>query len=168
MEEIHQTRDIRNRDLNIWPRYTAAQTGLRNYWYPVMWSRSLRRKPVTIQLCGEPIMLIRKHGKVYGLFDQCPHRGIPLSVGRQEFSGTWTCRYHGWTFDLETGILKAALTDGPDSPICGKVRVKTYPIEERAGLVWVYVGEEPPPPVEAVIPAEFLHPEAVVVGRITV
>jgi phenylpropionate dioxygenase-like ring-hydroxylating dioxygenase large terminal subunit len=157
----------RQRRLSIWPRYNGAKLGLRNYWYPVMWSRKLGAKPVAIELCGEPIMLVRRNGRPFAFFDQCPHRGIPLSVGREEFPGTWTCRYHGWTFELETGILKAALTDGPDSPICGKVRVKTYPVQERAGLVWVYVGEEPAPPVEDDIPEEFLQPGVVVVGRIT-
>src|SRR5262249_14470507 len=82
--------------------------------------------------------------------------------------GTWSCRYHGWTYDLETGVLKAALTDGPDSPICGKVRVRTYPVEERAGLVWIWMGAEAPTvPLEADIPEEFLGPDTVVVGRIT-
>jgi nitrite reductase/ring-hydroxylating ferredoxin subunit len=105
---------------------------------------------------------------VYAFYDQCPHRGIPLSVGRQEFPGTWTCRYHGWTFDNATGVLKAALTDGPDSPICEKVRVRTYPVEERAGLLWVWMGEGAPVPIEEDIPDDFLKPTAVIVGRITV
>jgi phenylpropionate dioxygenase-like ring-hydroxylating dioxygenase large terminal subunit len=152
---------------HAWPRYAAAATGLRNYWYPLMWSRDLTHRPVARKLCGDPIMLIREHGKPYAFYNQCPHRGIPLSVGRQDFPGTWSCRYHGWVFDLATGTLKAALTDGPDSPICGKVRAKTYPVEDRAGLVWVYVGDEPPPPVEADVPREFLAPDAVVVGRIS-
>lgn len=156
------------RRTSIWPRYDAARTGLRNYWYPIMWSWNLGRKPAAIQLCGEPIVLVREGDKAYALFDQCPHRGVPLSVGRQEFPGTWTCRYHGWTYDLETGILKAVLTDGPDSPICGKVRVKTYPVEERAGLIWIYMGENDPPPVETDIPEELLHPDAVILGRITI
>src|SRR5205823_3267343 len=118
-------------------------------------------------LCGERIVLLRDGSKAYGLADTCPRRGVPLSVGLQEFPGTLTCRYHGWTFCLQTGVLKAALTDGPESPICGKVRVQTYPVEERAGLVWVYVGDEPPPPVEADIPEAFLHEDAVIVGRMS-
>jgi phenylpropionate dioxygenase-like ring-hydroxylating dioxygenase large terminal subunit len=95
---------------------------------------------------------------------------VPLShpMASQEFPGTWTCCYHGWTFDLETGTLVAAITDGPDSPICGKVAVRTYPVEERIGLVWIYLGDaESPPPVEADIPSELLATDAVVVGRRT-
>ena len=158
---------LRQRDLHVWPRYEAAAQGLPNYWYPLTWSRAVGRKPVTLQLLGQPLMLLREQGRVYAFHDQCPHRGTPLSVGRQDFPGTWSCRYHGWCFDLASGVLKAALTDGPDSPICGKVRAQTYPVEERAGLVWVYVGNEPAPPVEADIPEAFLHEDAVIVGRIT-
>jgi len=119
---------------------------------------------------GETVMLIREQGKVRALNDRCPHRGVPLShpMATQEFPGTWTCCYHGWTFDLDTGTLVAAITDGPDSPICGKVAVRTYPVEERAGVVWLYVGDgEPAAPVEADIPSELLAPDAVVLGRIT-
>src|SRR5215467_8730313 len=100
----------------ILPRYDASATGLKNYWYPVTWSHRIANKPLAVQMLDESIMLLRDKGRVYAFLDQCPHRGVPLSIGRQEFPRTWTCRYHGWTFDLETGTLKAALTDGPDSP----------------------------------------------------
>jgi phenylpropionate dioxygenase-like ring-hydroxylating dioxygenase large terminal subunit len=130
-----------------------------------------------LTLLGEKIVFIRdrQSGKAYALHDRCPHRGVPLSLGagilgqrtcsRQEFPGTLSCGYHGWTFDLASGVLVAALTDGPDSPIRGKVRVRTYPVEERAGLVWVYVGDDVPPPVEEDVPAELLRPDAAVEGR---
>jgi nitrite reductase/ring-hydroxylating ferredoxin subunit len=149
---------------SIWPRYNEAVLGLRNYWYPVMPAGKLGGRPVQVKLCGEKIMLMRHRGRPYALHDRCPHRGVPLSAGRREFPGMITCAYHGWTYDLKTGELAAVLTDGPDSPICGKanVRVKPYPVEERAGLIWVYVGDEPPPPVEVDIPAELLAPNVVI------
>ena len=159
------------RDWANWPRYEAAVLGFRDYWYPVTWSRKVTKKPLAITLGGEQIMLIRDAGTVYALHDRCPHRGVPLSheMASQEFPGTWSCCYHGWTFDLATGVLVAAITDGPDSPICGKVAVRTYPVEERLGLVWVFLGDSPtPPPVESDIPSELLAADAVVVGRRTV
>ena len=149
------------------PRYDSAVLGFENYWYPVMFSRRLGHTPVKLRLFGEDIMFVRDGGTAYALLDRCPHRGIPLSLGRQEFPGTFTCRYHGWTFDLASGTLVAALTDGPDSPMCGKAHARTYPLAERAGIVWMYKGEGPPPPVEAHIPAEMLQPDTVVEGRIT-
>lgn len=151
-----------------WPLYEAAREGLEEYWYPVAFSKQLKRRPMTVRILNQPIMLKRENGRVHALYDQCPHRGVPLSLGRQEFPASWTCRYHGWTFDLKSGELRAALTDGPDSAICGKVRVRTMPVEERAGLIWVYMGEADPPPVEDDIPSEFLEKDAVVVGKVSV
>jgi phenylpropionate dioxygenase-like ring-hydroxylating dioxygenase large terminal subunit len=149
-----------------YPRYSAAELGFRNYWYPVLFARELRERPVAITLCGEKIALFRDRGRVYALHDRCPHRGVPLSVGRREHPGTISCIYHGWTYNLASGNLVAVITDGPDSPICGKanVAVQTYPVAVRKGLIWVYLGEEPPPPVEADIPAEMLHPDTLVLG----
>ena len=155
------------RRTSIWPRYDAAVTGLRNYWYPATFSQAVGKRPVALQILDQQLVFIREQGRVRALFNQCPHRGVPLSVGRREFPGTWTCRYHGWTFDLDSGVLDAVITDGPDSPICGKVRVKTYPVEERAGMIWVYMGDGEPPPVEADIPSELLRPDTVVLGRIS-
>ena len=142
-----------------WPRYDAAGLGFRHYWYPVLFSRQVGGKPRALTLCGERIVLVRDQaGRVRALHDRCPHRGVPLSQGRCAFPGMITCAYHGWTYDLASGDLVAALTDGPDSPIAGRasVRVATYPVEERGGLVWVYVGDAPAPPVEADVPAEFV------------
>ncbi len=151
-----------------WPRYAAADQGFRNYWYPVLESRRLGRRPKAVKVAGEKILLMREGGKVRALNDRCPHRGVPLSAGRREFPGTITCIYHGWTYRLDSGELVAALTDGPDSPICGKagVRVQTYPVEDRAGIIWVYVGDLPAPALEEDVPAEFLTAEATVVPMI--
>lgn len=158
------------RDWSTWPRYEAAVLGFREYWYPVAWSRKIGAKPTPVQALGQKIMLVRDDGVVRALHDRCPHRGVPLShkMASQEFPGTWSCCYHGWTFDLETGVLVAAITDGPESPICGKVAVRTYPVHEQRGLVWVWMGDGEPRPFADDVPAELLDPKAVVVGRITV
>jgi phenylpropionate dioxygenase-like ring-hydroxylating dioxygenase large terminal subunit len=161
-EERHSA--SRTEMASLFPRYSAAVLGFRNYWYPVLLARDLGRKPKAIKLCGEKIVLVRDQGRVYALHDRCPHRGVPLSAGRREFPGMLTCAYHGWTYDLATGRLEVVLTDGPDSPICGKANVRTYPVEERAGLIWVYIGDEPRPPVEQDIPTELLRPNTVLEG----
>lgn len=150
------------------PRYDSAVRGIPGYWHPVMQSGALREgKPKSLKLFGEQIMFLRERGAVYALRDRCPHRGIPLSLGRQEFCGTYTCRYHGWTFDLKNGALVAALTDGPDSAVVGKAHVTTYPVAERVGIVWMFHGDGSPPPVEDHIPVEMLAPDAVIESRIT-
>lgn len=153
-----------------YPRYDDADLGLRGYWYPAMLGRRLRKKPEAITLCGEEIVFFRdEDGRVYACENRCPHRGVPLSLGVREFPGTVTCIYHGWTYDLKTGDLVAALTDGPDSPICFSkgVRVPVFPTEERNGLIWVFVGDGEAPPLEEQIPGDLLDKNSIVIGRIT-
>ena len=148
-----------------WPAYDAADTGLRNYWYPVEWSSQVERSPRGVRLLAENVVLMRDAaGKAHALADRCPHRGVPLSLGKEEFPDTVTCAYHGWTYSLESGELVAVITDGPDSPICGKVRVQTYPTEERLGLVWVFVGDREPHPLSAQLPEELDDPPPMGIG----
>ncbi|WP_409463711.1 aromatic ring-hydroxylating oxygenase subunit alpha [Amycolatopsis sp. GA6-003] len=154
-------------DWSSWPHYQAAAAGFRGYWYPVGHASHFTGKPRQITLLDEKIVLVRDGGAVYALKDRCPHRGVPLSQGNQQFPGTISCPYHGWTFDLKSGALKAVITDGPGSPICGKVAQPTYPVEERLGLVWVFVGDgEAAPPIDEQLPEELVGNAAVVGSRI--
>jgi len=155
-------------DWQSWPVYDGATLGLRDYWYPVEWSSQVGRSPVGRELCGERIVLQRDGDDgVHALHDRCPHRGVPLSMGKEEFPGTVTCPYHAWTFDLASGELVAVITDGPDSPMCGKVKVRTYPCEEFLGLVWVFMGDREPHPLAEQLPEELVGaPPLAVGGRI--
>lgn len=155
-------------DWSSWPRYDDAELGFRDYWYPVMWAEQVGKKPVPVELLGERIVLVREKDEIFGLHDRCPHRGVPLSLGRRQYEGTISCPYHGWTYELDSGRMCAALTDGPDSPINNKVSVTTYPVEQRLGLVWIYVGDaqgDDVPPVERDIPDELLDNDFVMGGR---
>jgi phenylpropionate dioxygenase-like ring-hydroxylating dioxygenase large terminal subunit len=165
---LDQNRDRRSRT-SPWPRYDEAALGFRNYWYPAMLSRKLGRLPVGLKILGENLLFTRYQDKCFAIEDRCAHRGIPLSVGRCEFPGTntITCRYHGWTFDVGSGMCVAALTDGPDSPIVGKAKVRTYAVEERSGLIWVFIGDAEPPPLHEDVPEELLRPDSVIGLRVT-
>jgi len=155
---------LQQRSRGHWPLYDSADLGFRNYWYPAMFSRGLKKKPIKVKLLGDDLLFVRQGGKVFALEDRCAHRGVPLSLGRCDFQGTWTCRYHGWVYDVSSGRLVAALTDGPDSPIVGKVAVRTYPVEERAGILWVWMGEGKPVAIEEDIPSEVIDPKNTVIG----
>ena len=152
-------------DWSSWPTYEAAVGGLENYWYPVLWSSEVRDAPVARRVCGHDIVLQREpDGTVRALHDRCLHRGVPLSQGTQEFPGTVSCPYHGWTYRLRDGELVAVITDGPDSPMCGKAVLRTYPTAEAAGLVWVFVGDDDPHPLTEQLPDELADPPPYAVG----
>jgi phenylpropionate dioxygenase-like ring-hydroxylating dioxygenase large terminal subunit len=155
-------------DWTAWPTYDAATIGFANWWYPVAWANQVTQRPTGVTVCGERIMLQREGATVYALHDRCQHRGVALSLGRREFPGTVSCAYHGWTYRLTDGELCAVITDGPDSPVCGKARVRTYPVEERIGLVWVFVGDEEPHAIDEQLPEELVGETFSVGGRIDV
>ena len=149
--------------------YEAAVLGFRNYWYPVFTSSQVNEKAKAMTLLGDDLFFVRRQGKVYALNNECPHRGTRFThpLGKYYFKGTptITCGYHGWTFDVTNGMCVAVPTEGPTSQVPGKVRLRTYPVEERAGIVWVWVGEQEPVPVEDDIPKALLLDNAVVKVR---
>jgi nitrite reductase/ring-hydroxylating ferredoxin subunit len=148
--------------------YERAVLGFRNYWYPIAQSRQVSNRPLRRILLGDPIALFRRRGTVYATIDECPHRGARISVGKDEFPGTTTiaCRFHGWVFDVaQGGMCVAALTDGPDSPVAGKIRLRIFPTEERKGIVWVWMGKGAPVPLEDDVPNLLLRDATIVKVR---
>jgi phenylpropionate dioxygenase-like ring-hydroxylating dioxygenase large terminal subunit len=47
------------------------------------------------------------------------------------------------------------------------VRVSSYPVEERKGLIWVFIGDRQPPPFEEDVPEDILDEKAVLGIRVT-
>lgn len=141
---------------SVYDRWPLPILGFRNYWYPALKSQDLRGKPVRIQMLGEWLVVWRDRGKPYALVDRCAHRGARLSEGRVQFPGTGTisCPYHGWTFD-GGGQCRAAIVEGPGSPLPPKVRVRSFPIEERHGVVWAWMGEGAPVSLDEDLPKPF-------------
>lgn len=143
-------------------KWRMPEMGFRNYWYPVILSRDLKKRPVRRRLLGEDIVFWRDGGKVHALADRCPHRGASLSQGHLRFpgSGTISCPYHGWTFD-GSGQLRACIQEGPNSVMPPKVKTKAYPVEDRIGVVWVWIGDMEPVAVEEDLPIAMKAPGVV-------
>ena len=134
-------------------RWNIPEQGFRSYWYPVMLASELGKRPIKRRLLGEDIAFWRDGGKVNAIADRCPHRGASISRGHIRFpgSGTVSCPYHGWTFDGQ-GQLRACIQEGPNSLMAGKVKTKSYPVEERLGVVWAWIGDMEPVSIEEDLP----------------
>ncbi len=146
--------DLQSSPTSSAPIQDLPLLGYRNYWYPLVEASRVGRRPLPIRVLGEDIVLFPgKGGKVAALVDRCPHRGTMLSRGRILFPGTISCGYHGWTFN-ERGDCVAAIVEGPDSRLPGNVRVRSYPTEERFGILWAFIGEGEPPPLDEDLPPE--------------
>ena len=132
---------------------TACGDLMRRYWQPAGLSEELPSggKPVPVRLLGEDLVLFRDEQGRPGLLGlHCPHRGADLSYGRVEDGGL-RCIYHGWLFDIQGHCL-----DQPGEPAGHNARLRihhrSYPCQERGGLIFAYLGPgEPPglPPYEA-------------------
>ena len=131
--------------------------GFREYWYPALLKKDVgTKKPVCVKMLGEDIVFFRgKQDKIYALSDWCPHRSARLSQGESLFPGTITCEYHGYTFD-GAGACVAGLIESADSPMMGKMKAKSYPTAEHQGIVYAWMGETEPVPLEDDLPPEIV------------
>jgi len=116
--------------------YSVAH--LPDQWFPLAEARELRARPLARALHGVPLVLFRgADGAPAALVDRCPHRNVPLSLGRCTPEGELACAYHGWRFD-GTGACRAVpgLPAG-EGGAQGRAAVRHAAIE-RDGLVWVW------------------------------
>ncbi len=129
-------------------RNTPMGEMLRRYWHPVGLAADASATPRQVRALGEDLILFRDGAGQPGLLHaRCCHRGTTLYYGRVEAAGIRCC-YHGWLFDTEGHCL-----DQPCEPEGGRQRARIrqpwYPVQERYGLIFAYMG---PPERKPVLP----------------
>jgi phenylpropionate dioxygenase-like ring-hydroxylating dioxygenase large terminal subunit len=130
---------------------------LNNFWYAVEFSNEIDNKPQLIQLLvGEAsrqetrqIVLYRTtDGKIQAIANTCIHRGAALVNG-------WTkgncivCPYHGWEYQPD-GTCTNIPSHLPGMTIPKQAQMKTYPVQDKYGWIWLYLGEGVPPELPAI------------------
>ncbi len=107
-----------------------------NAWYVAAWTAEVGEEPLGRRVCDQPIVLYRDtDGAAIALSDRCAHRGYPLSAGNV-CDGMIRCGYHGFGYD-SSGACR--LVPG-QSNIASRLAVRSYPIAERDGWIWVWPG----------------------------
>ena len=108
----------------------------KNAWYVACTPDEIAARPLGRQVCGEKIVFYRgEGGKVAAVEDFCPHRGAPLSLGVVR-DGKLVCGYHG----LEMGCEGKTISM-PGQRVRGFPCIRSYPVEERHGFIWVWPGD---------------------------
>jgi vanillate O-demethylase monooxygenase subunit len=108
----------------------------KNTWYVACTPDEIDEKPLGRKICGESIVFYRgAQGQVAALDDFCPHRGAPLSLGTVT-EGKLVCGYHG----LEMGCDGKTVAM-PGQRVRGFPPIRSYPVVERYGFVWVWTGD---------------------------
>ena len=114
-----------------------------NIWYTAAFSKAVTDGPRHVKMLGRDFVLFRDAGgTAHCLSNVCCHRGAPLDQGTCHGDGTLSCCQHGWRFggDGRCSEIPAA-PEGAQIPKAA--RVDSYPVEERYGMIWVLLGDEP-------------------------
>lgn len=128
---------------------------LKNAWYAVATCESIQDTPQKVSVHGEAILLYRdNHGTVSAMDAYCPHRGCDLSLGRVDGDGL-VCPYHGWRFSTDGRCIHIP-ANRAGFPIPDFYRVKTYPVQDAVGLIWVYTNPDLP---QEEVPSLLVFPE---------
>lgn len=126
-------------------KFTSAEDylehGLRDLWHPVLSSWEVATSPVGITRLGENIVVWRdSKGEVHALEDRCPHRGARLSLG-WNLGDRVACWYHGVEVAGDGVVVDVPAVN--NCPLEGMKCVKSYPVKELNGAIFLWFGVDP-------------------------
>ncbi|WP_017306930.1 aromatic ring-hydroxylating oxygenase subunit alpha [Spirulina subsalsa] len=126
-----------------------------NHWYVVARSPEVTTGPLGVTLWKQKIVLYRDtQGQVQALEDRCPHRQVQLSTGKVA-GDHLECVYHGWQFDGQGHCVEVPyLAANQKLPQC---KIKTYPVQEQDGFIWLFPGDQDATQVELMGVPEWDH-----------
>ncbi|MGD1860750.1 MAG: Rieske 2Fe-2S domain-containing protein [Leptolyngbyaceae cyanobacterium] len=115
------------------------------FWYPVAFSHEITaERPHGTRLLDERLVLYRTpEGTVIAAQDLCLHRGAHLSKGWIE-GDRLVCPYHGVQYDSAGQCV--CIPAEPRTSIPRRLKIRTYPVMERYGLVWTRLNDNGPVP----------------------
>ena len=119
---------------------------LRRYWQPAALGDELKggRPVVPVTLLGERLVLFRDNEGELGLIGRhCLHRGADLCFGRREDNGL-RCPFHGWLYGRDGRCLEQP-GEPEGSEMHKRIGATSYPVVERNGIVFAYLGPDEPP-----------------------
>jgi phenylpropionate dioxygenase-like ring-hydroxylating dioxygenase large terminal subunit len=122
-------------------------------WYWTIRSTQVKRgQVIPFNLMGEELAIYRgKDNRVVVLDAYCPHMGAHLAEGKVE-GNSLRCFFHYWKYDANGNCTEIPSTGGCPAI---KVKARTWPVEEKYGLVWIWTGEAPRYPIPYVPELQF-------------
>ena len=128
-----QQSNLRERDKNII-----------NNWYIACLANELpKASPIQRTIYDKSYVLYRDlEGNPTCLLNRCLHRLTQMHTGRV-IDGKLMCPYHGWTYDKEGNVTHIP-SEGPESKPKKAMCNKALPTVEQDGVIWVWMGDEPP------------------------
>jgi phenylpropionate dioxygenase-like ring-hydroxylating dioxygenase large terminal subunit len=114
-----------------------------NFWYPIATCQEVtNNQPLRVKLlCLDFVAFRDSDGNAHVLSDTCIHRGAALGEGKIRGNNI-QCPYHGWQYD---GAGRCALIPslGTDEKPPARAKVDSYPVQEKYGIVFAFLGDLP-------------------------
>ena len=125
-------------------------------WWAMALSEAVNdQTPLAVAFAGEELVLFRNAaGQAFALEDRCPHRRVPLALGRVVASGL-QCGYRGWTFDGATGSCTQIPNLHAGERVPARYGARAFAVSEANGFVHVWLGEGTP---HDELPSNDYHP----------
>ena len=112
---------------------------LDNCWYAAAWAHEVAQADDKLgrTICEKPIIFFRTaSGQYTALDNRCCHRAAPLTLGRIE-AECIRCMYHGMLYDVTGKVIEIP----GQQKIPDNFRVRSYPVCEKGGMLWVWMGD---------------------------
>ena len=111
---------------------------LKNTWYLFGYSHEITAEAFCHRtIADEPVLVYRRtDGSLAAIRDLCPHRFVPLHMGKQ-LGDVIQCGYHGLQFGSDGMCVRTPT----GAPIPKAACVPSFRVVERDTLVWVWLGE---------------------------
>ena len=125
---------------------TAAGTLMRRYWQPAALVDELSgNRPVKpVRLLGEDLVAFKDDKGRYGLIGRhCPHRGTDLAYGGWRTAGCAARSTAGCSTSTASACKRRP--SRTTAICCANIKQKSYPVVEKSGMLWAYLGAGEPP-----------------------
>lgn len=113
---------------------------IENQWYVILEAKEVKpNKLLGVKRLNKSLVLYREEdGTVVCMEDKCSHRGVKLSTGSLN-GNCLQCPFHGFEFNGQGQCIKIP-ANGKDSKVASRFNVRTYPIYEDNGFIFMYNG----------------------------
>jgi vanillate O-demethylase monooxygenase subunit len=129
----------------------VAQPYPRNQWYVGAYSHEVSRDILERTLMDQLVVFYRTAaGEAVAMQGLCPHRFYPLVKGAL-IGDSIQCGYHGLVF----GPQGRCETIPSQADVPARCSLLTYPVAEKAGLLWIWMGPDAADPAKIPSPACF-------------
>ena len=143
MLEIANQKSYPSDDFSLVENNAIAGQYMSRFWQPVAIAKNYPPGVAKrIKMLGDFYTLYRGEGGEFHLVqDRCPHRGTSLAYGWVE-GDSIRCRYHGWKF---AGDGQGEEFPAETATYARSICLKSYPVRNYLGAVFVYFGQDEPP-----------------------